>query len=87
MGKRWCLSVGLATLATLLLIPPPLGAQWIRLRSEGIPRLANGKPNLKAPAPHTREGKPDFSGMWLTDNPSPCIKDFLECGIELPIGK
>ena len=30
----------------------------------GIPRTADGKPNLAAPAPRTPDGKPDFSGLW-----------------------
>jgi hypothetical protein len=39
-------------------------AQWLNERTPGIPRTADGKPNLTAPAPRTTEGKPDFSGIW-----------------------
>jgi hypothetical protein len=42
----------------------PLGAQWLHLPTPGIPRTADGKPNLTAPAPRTAEGKPDLSGLW-----------------------
>ena len=40
-------------------------AQWVTERTSNIPRLADGKPNLAAPAPRTAEGKPDFSGIWI----------------------
>lgn len=40
-------------------------AQWLNERTPGIPRTADGKPNLTAPAPRTADGKPDFSGIWL----------------------
>lgn len=40
-------------------------AQWINERTPNIPRLADGKPNLTAPAPRTADGKPDFSGLWI----------------------
>ncbi len=39
-------------------------AQWINYATRGIPRTAEGKPNLSAPTPRTAEGKPDFSGVW-----------------------
>jgi hypothetical protein len=39
-------------------------AQWINYPTPGIPRTADGKPNLTAPAPKTAEGKPDLSGIW-----------------------
>src|SRR5258708_11713838 len=42
----------------------PLSAQWLDYPTPGIPRLADGKPNLTAPAPRTSDGKPDLSGIW-----------------------
>lgn len=38
-------------------------AQWITLKTPGLPRTADGKPDLKAPAPRL-SGKPDLSGLW-----------------------
>src|SRR5579862_8901389 len=54
----------IATAATFLLLTLPLGAQWLDFPTPGIPRTADGKPNLTAPAPRTPDGKPDLSGMW-----------------------
>jgi hypothetical protein len=39
-------------------------AQWLDWRTPGIPRTADGKPNLTAPRPTTPDGKPDLSGIW-----------------------
>src|SRR5260370_10236630 len=48
----------------LFLLPVSLFAQWLDFRTPGIPRTADGKPNLTAPAPRTPDGKPDLSGIW-----------------------
>jgi len=42
----------------------PLAAQWAQYHTPGIPRTADGKPNLTAPAPRTADGKPDLTGLW-----------------------
>ena len=42
----------------------PLPGQWLNHRTPGIPRTADGKPNLSAPAPKTSGGRPDLSGIW-----------------------
>jgi hypothetical protein len=45
-------------------LPVSLSAQWLDVRTPGIPRTANGKANLTAPAPRMPDGKPDLSGLW-----------------------
>ena len=49
----------------------PLWAQW-NYPTAGIPRTADGKPDLSAPAPRTADGKPDFSGTWDVEHNKPC---------------
>jgi hypothetical protein len=46
-------------------------AQWLKYPTQGVPRTADGKPNLSAPAPRTADGKPDLSGIWQLQ-PRPC---------------
>ena len=43
-------------------------AQWIKYPTPGIPRTADGKPDLTAPAPKTAAGTPDLSGLWKAPN-------------------
>jgi hypothetical protein len=42
-------------------------AQWFNYPAPGVPRLANGKVNLTAPAPRAPDGKPDLGGVWKID--------------------
>lgn len=51
-------------IALLLLFAAGAGAQWLNYKELGVPRLADGRPNLSARAPRTRDGKPDLSGVW-----------------------
>jgi len=52
-----------------VLMTVPLAAQWLNQPTPGIPRTADGKPNLSAPAPRTPDGKPDLSGLWNRISP------------------
>src|SRR5215471_14781561 len=40
----------------LLLASAPLSAQWLGVPTPGVPRTADGKPDLAAPAPKTPDG-------------------------------
>ena len=53
-------------------IAAPAIAQWIVYPTPGIPRNADGKPNMNAPAPRAADGKVDLSGLWTPANPLPC---------------
>jgi len=43
-------------------------AQWLDYKTPGIPRTAEGNPDLSAPLPRTTDGKPDFTGIWRTES-------------------
>jgi hypothetical protein len=43
-----------------------VAAQWLNYPTPGIPRTADGKPNLTAPAPRTGDGRPDLTGLWTS---------------------
>jgi hypothetical protein len=54
----------LGAIAVLCLAAPALHAQWLNYKIPGVPRTADGKVNLAAPAPKAADGKPDLSGTW-----------------------
>ncbi len=60
-------------LAALALIvgTMPASAQWLDRSWPGIPRTAEGKPDLTAPSPRGPDGKPDLTGVWNGPNPEP----------------
>ena len=62
MSNRTMLFCAIA--AVLLVTWRPAAGQWVNQPTRGMPRTADGKPNLTAPAPHTGDGKPDLSGVW-----------------------
>ncbi len=59
------------TALTLLAAAQPARAQWLNYPTPGIPRHANGAPNLEAPAPRAADGHPDLSGIWALDPKCP----------------
>ena len=59
--------------ALLVTLTPGAGfAQWLNYPTPGVPRTADGKVDLSAPAPRSSDGKPDLSGMWGWDTPAKC---------------
>jgi uncharacterized protein DUF3471 len=60
-----------AAAAFTFLMSTPLAAQWLNYKTPGIPRTADGEPNLSAPVPRTADGKPDLSGIWRAPGNSP----------------
>jgi hypothetical protein len=85
--------VRLGVILIAIIAVPALGfAQWLRYPTEGVPRTADGKPDLNAPTPRLPDGKPDFSGLWHAANPNRCVPgagQFVACGTEIggsPLG-
>lgn len=57
------------SLSVLLLLVSAVAvqAQWAKQRDPRIPVTRDGQPDLTASAPRAGDGKPDLSGVWLTD--------------------
>jgi hypothetical protein len=53
-----------AALIVLSAAPTALFAQWPSYPTPGVPKTADGKPNLSGPAPKASDGKPDLTGIW-----------------------
>src|SRR6266571_5712530 len=77
MHRRLIPSAALLLTVGAFIYASPLAAQWLKYPTAGVPRSGDGKPNLTAPAPRTREGKSDFSGIWLTDNTNCALSFFF----------
>jgi hypothetical protein len=69
MRRRSCGVVCVAVLAIASV--SGARAQWLIHAVPGTPRLADGKPNLRAPMPRTADGKPDLSGVWAAERNRP----------------
>jgi hypothetical protein len=79
-------------LVTLIGVTAVASGQWLRYPTEGIPRKADGKPDLTAPAPRLPDGHPDLSGVWHAAQARQCTNaagETVPCGTEIggsPLG-
>ena len=67
--RRRCLAHVTAAIVILgsILVSTSSSAQWIGYPTAGVPRKADGTVDMHAPAPRMPNGKPDFSGIWISD--------------------
>ena len=63
---------------------PSANAQWPSYPWKNVPRTADGKVDLNAPARRTADGKPDLSGFWM---PVGGVRHLLNLAVDLKPGE
>jgi hypothetical protein len=61
--------LAIRAIAATVFLTSALFAQWPAYPTPGVPKTADGKPNLSGPVPRTADGKPDLSGVWQYSRP------------------
>ena len=59
-------SASLMFVAGMIMLQGTLFGQWPNFPTQGVPKSADGKPNLLGPVPRTTDGHPDLTGVWET---------------------
>jgi hypothetical protein len=62
MKTRWFV------VAAVVMLAAPASGQWLKHPTQGIPRNADGTPNLSAPAPTLADGHVDITGLWMPNS-------------------
>lgn len=81
MRSRWARGVVVAATVAggMVAAGVTTSAQWYKRPTAGIPRKADGSPDLAAPVPRKPNGQPDLSGIWQV----PGLKYLLNIAADL----
>jgi len=74
----------LTSMAILAATAAAAHAQWEPYPWKNVPRTADGKVDMNAPARRTADGKPDLSGFWM---PVEAVKHLLNLAADLKPGE
>ena len=75
-----------AAVLAALLATAPAAAQWVGYPTAHVPRKPDGTVDMTAPTPRLANGKPDFTGIWISDRTEPGQETITDTS-SLPSGR